>query len=69
MGDVVLLDTVTLLDIPADRIIEGAKDLKDVVIVGWDADGEFYFASNLADGGDVLWLLEKAKKDLLETEE
>lgn len=61
------LDVVTRLDIPVERVLEQAKDnLKDVVLVGWDKDGELYFASNKANGGEVLWLLEKAKKLLLD---
>ena len=61
------LEVVTRLDIPVERVLEQAKDnLSDVVLIGWDKEGEFYFASNKADGGDVLWLLEKAKKVLLE---
>lgn len=43
-----------------------AGELNEVVIVGWDKKGELFFSSNVADGGTVLWLLEKAKKRLLE---
>jgi hypothetical protein len=68
MADVIMLDMVTRLDIPVERVLENAKDLvKDtVVVIGWDEDGGLYFASSKADGGDVLWLLEKAKQALLE---
>lgn len=64
---IVPLETVTKLDIPPDRIFEAAKDrCKDgVVIIGYDEDGDFYFASSVADGGTILWLLETAKKNLL----
>lgn len=68
MAEVVVLPVVTRLDVPAERILEGAvaAGLEKAVVIGWAAGGEFYFASSLADGGEVLWLLEMAKKRLLE---
>lgn len=68
MTNVIELPVVTFLDIPVERIIRkaGEANLETVVIVGWDADGELYFAGSVADGGEVLWLLEKAKRALLE---
>jgi len=60
---------ITKLDIPADKVIESALgNLEGVVILGYDKDGQEYFASSYADGGDMLWLLERAKKALLEVE-
>lgn len=32
-------------------------DLTEVVIVGFDGDGDFFFASSKASGGDCAWLL------------
>ena len=43
--------------------------LTEVVIVGWDADGDLFFSSSVADGADCLWLLEKAKLALLKVGE
>lgn len=67
---VVELDCITRLDIPADRVLKMAikHGLESAVIVGFDKDGEFYFASSKADGGDVLWFFEMAKKRLMEIE-
>ena len=66
MGKVIPLGGVTRLDLPPDRILEGAKgELEGVVVIGWDKEGGQYFASSLADGGDVLWLLEACKKTLM----
>jgi hypothetical protein len=58
----------TTLDIPAERVLTEADKAKltDVVIMGYTPDGEMYFASSLANGGDVLWLMEQAKKVLLD---
>ena len=63
-----VLPVVTSLDVPVERILNAALEstLQRVVIVGTDAEGQFYFASSMADGGDCLWWLEVAKKKLLE---
>jgi hypothetical protein len=66
MSNVIPLGCVTKLDLPVERVLEAAKErLESVVLVGWDTEGELYFASTIADGGDVNWLLDKAKQALL----
>ena len=66
MSNVVILDLVTRLDVPADRVLEAAiGQLKEVVITGFDKEGNEYFASSVADGGSTLWHLERAKYKLL----
>jgi len=66
--NVIPLGNVTRLDLPTDRVLEEAKGhcSDGVVVMGFDDDGSLYFASSIADGGDVLWLAEKMKKELLE---
>lgn len=68
---IIPLGNVTRLDLPASRVLDEAKGhcSDGVVILGFDDDGDFYFASSIADGGAVLWLLELAKKRLLEIAE
>lgn len=67
MGEVVDFNGITKLDLDPDRVLDSAKGkLDSAVVIGFDKDGDLYFASSKADGGDVLWLLEKAKKELLE---
>jgi hypothetical protein len=67
MTNIVRFTGITKLDIPADQVIESALGkLEGVVILGYDKDGQEYFASSYADGGNMLWLLERAKKALLE---
>jgi hypothetical protein len=46
MGDVVLLNGVTTLPIPVERVLEGAKNLDSVLVLGWTKDGEFYAAAS-----------------------
>ena len=66
--NVVELGNVTTLDLPAERVIQRAKDadLETVIVIGKDQDGDFWFASNKADGGTVLWFMEVARKRLME---
>lgn len=56
-AEVIELDVISRLDIPPDRVLQKALDagLTEVVVIGYDADGQEYFASSQADGGDVLW--------------
>lgn len=69
MTNIIDLPVITTLDHEPDKILREAtgKGLTDIVIMGWDKDGELYFASSTADGGEVLWLMEHAKKELMET--
>lgn len=66
-GNVIPLGNITKLDLPVDRVLEAAKGRMDgVVLLGYDDEGDLYFASSYADGGEVLWLLEKCKQRLLD---
>lgn len=71
MGEIVELGMITRLDLPTDRVLEAAKGTctDGVVILGFDDDGSYYFASSIADAGTVIYLLEMAKKKLLEITE
>lgn len=71
MSNVIPLGNITSLDSPTDNVLEACKGhcSAGVVVIGFDDDGDFYFASSIADGGDVLWLMELAKKKLLEVDE
>lgn len=66
-AEVVDLPVVTSLDIDPDRVIAKAAKagLKGVVIMGYDQEGDWYFASSYADGGDVLWHLARAQHKLM----
>lgn len=66
--NILVFDGVSRLDLPAERVLQSAIDAKieSAVVLGYDSDGEFYFASTKADGGEVMWLMEIAKKKLLE---
>jgi len=60
----------TRLDLDPDTVLQGAiGKLKELVVVGYEADGSFYFASTRANGPDVLWLLKQAEQRLLAVEQ
>jgi len=64
--NVVMLNGYTRLDIPANRVLEGAKDqLKDCIIIGWDKEDKLYIASSTAKTGDLMVLVKLAEDDLL----
>jgi len=65
-SNVIDLPVVTRLNLDPDRVLNKAiGELKDVIIVGYDKDGNEYFASSIADGGEVNWLLDRMKLMLL----
>jgi hypothetical protein len=67
---VIRFNGITKLDIKADVVLDSAMGVLDsAVVVGWDKDGQFYFGSSIASGPEVVWLLELAKKKLLEIAE
>ena len=58
---------ISRLDSDPARVLEHAMQagLTDVVVIGFDAEGNEYFRASAADGGDVLWHLERAKHKLI----
>lgn len=63
-----VLPVITTHDVSPDRILRAAlkAGMSQVVILGYDADDEEYFASSVADCGTVLWLMERCKKALID---
>ena len=66
MSNVVKFPGISFHDIDPDQVLQEAiGELSEVVIVGFGKDGEQYFASSVADGGQSLWHLERAKWALM----
>lgn len=67
MSNVINLPVITTLDIPPERVLTEAiaADLGSVIVVGHTKDGDLYFGASMADGGEVLWLFERAKLALM----
>ena len=67
MGKILQLNNITRFDLPVRQVLDGAKDeLQGVVILGYCKGGqEEYFATNMSYAKDILWLLERCKRALL----
>ncbi len=55
-------------DVPGEEVLKGAieANLVNAVVIGWDRDGDFFFASTEANHATTLWLLAHAQKALLD---
>lgn len=70
MTNVVRLPVVTRLDLEPDQVLEELKGkLSGFVLTGYTTDGEEFFSSTYADGGDALWALARCQRALLNTVE
>lgn len=66
MSNVTRFTGITKLDINPDLLLQEAiGKLDSCVIIGYDKEGGEYFASSVADGGDVVWHLERVKHKLM----
>ena len=65
--NVVILQVDTTLDLPLDRILDGARhnEVRDCLLLGYDKHDDFYMASTTVDAGKLLILLERAKAMML----
>jgi len=64
--NVIPIGGITKLNIPIDRVLSEANGiLADAIIIGYDLDGGQYNASTIADGGEILWMIEQFKMNLL----
>jgi hypothetical protein len=65
---VVELDVLTTLDIDPERILNRAlaEEPESILVVGWSKDGSLYFDRSMASLPEALWLMEMAKKILLD---
>lgn len=68
MAKIIPFRGVTKLDLDPEVVLRNLAeeaDLEGVVVLGWRRDGSEFFSSTYADGGTVLWLLERLKQQLL----
>lgn len=67
--NVVNFTGVTRLSTSPERVLKDAikSNLREVIVLGYTATGEEYFASSEPDGPSALWHLERAKFNLMGT--
>ena len=66
MTNVVQLPVITTLNLDPDRTLVNLQGkLSGFVLTGYDLEGNEFFSSTYADGGNALWLLERGKQALL----
>ena len=58
MGEVVILGGVTTLEIPVERVLDGAKECDYVLVLGWKGD-EMHTAASDGDLSRALWIATK----------
>jgi len=67
MADIINFpDKGTIGDVPVSEVLDGCKRLQMVTIMGYDQDGNEYFASSSGDIQEVYWLLGRFRKFLEE---
>ena len=67
MGELVKLNVITRVPEPASPWLEKVKewDCEQIIAFGWDKDGELKIGANFSEIGEALFLIEMAKKELL----
>lgn len=65
MGDLLVMDIPTTVDIPVERVCDAAKDRTEVLIVGRNENGTRFYASSYSDVAKMLWEIEVLKRRLL----
>jgi len=64
--NVVEIGIVTTQDADPDKVLTQAMGKLDtVIIMGYDKDGEEYFASNKSEGSLITWLMDRLKHRLM----
>ena len=65
MADIITFPGWTRLPIAVQAVLDGATGCSAVLVLGEDADGQFYAASSVADVQTLLWWLETCRHKLL----
>lgn len=71
MGDILKFTGDTILDIPADELLDAAKTwgMVKCVVVGFNEDNELCFGGSTSDVPMINWLLDLAKQQILNEDE
>jgi methylmalonyl-CoA mutase cobalamin-binding subunit len=66
-AEVVKFTGITTLDLPPDQVLRAALDagMTEVVISGYDADGNNYYSGSMSDAMRAHWHLARAQHRLM----
>lgn len=59
MGEVVVLPGLTKLPIPVERVLDGAKNLDEVLVLGYSKEGRLVVAASNPDKARVLLMAQQ----------
>lgn len=67
MSNIIKFYPANAADDPDNVLEQAIGETDDVLILGWDKDGEMFAAasSRFEDGGEILWIVESFKAFLL----
>jgi hypothetical protein len=67
MGKVIDLPVITRLDLPPKRVLARAakRTFQRVLVIGVLEDGSEFVAASAADGGTLLWDMERVRHKLM----
>ncbi len=67
MGEIVRFPGITKLNVNPDLVLQEAMGkLEGVIVIGYDKEGNEFFSSSYADGGFVVWHIERVKYKLMQ---
>lgn len=68
MANILSFEGITTLDLDPDLVLQNnIGKLEGFVLVGYTTEGKEYLCSTYGDTPTILWLLERAKKQILES--
>lgn len=68
MANILSFEGITTLDLDPDLVLQNnIGKLEGFVLVGYTSEGKEYLCSTYGDTPTILWLLERAKKQILES--
>ncbi len=67
MGEVIELDVPTTVDMSPEKVLSDAieADLAEVLVIGWDKNGNFYGSGSTSDIAENIYLMERLRFNIM----